>query len=514
MWWFAVSEALACGGFFCNAQEPVEQVGETIVFEVGGGTVTTHVVVQFEGRAKDFAWVLPAPGVPEVFLSSEALFDAVQVRTEPVLQLQYESDCYTRGATADAITVTDAVSSSASPPSAGGVEVLDTVGVGPYEGFVLSATDGVALTQWLQDNAFAVPDTFASASSPYLQDGMNFLALKLNKTAEVGDLPPLGVTWDGDRPSVPLTLTSVAAQPDMPLSVYILGESRAVPLNYLHVQMNPLVYDWFGRGQNWLERVGRAADEAGGHGFATTYAGPTGPADLGCRFYSTDGLALIPSALDWFRELPYHGFSGTPELMQILLEFVPPPNGVDPVQFYNNTYAYEAAWAALDATFDPIAATAALDERIVAPCTAAEDILEGNPYLTRLTSTISPEEMNVDPSFGFNATLPDVSNVLSATYRDNCDGTATFELPGGFELGVGETEDYGPTDAWIEEHLQYNALVIEQLSEEGPGEVLVDHRAELIGDILQGCGCATGANPGLAGALVLLGVALRRRRLG
>jgi len=36
-------QALACGGFFCDQLEPVDQMGERVVFAVDGDTVTMHV---------------------------------------------------------------------------------------------------------------------------------------------------------------------------------------------------------------------------------------------------------------------------------------------------------------------------------------------------------------------------------------------------------------------------------------------------------------------------------------
>lgn len=514
MSWLA-ADALACGGFFCNNTEPVDQTGETIVFEVEDGTVTTHVMVQYEGDAADFSWVLPVPGIPEVFLSTEALFDTLQVWTEPVpiLRRSWDEGCDT---TYSYLDYAGYSSSTASPVAEDdGVEILATPRVGPYVGVVIDAVDAASLVTWLTDNGFGIPPNFAQAAAPYLAGDMNFLVFKLDKDASAGDLPPLGVKWPGTQPSVPLTLTSVAAQPDLPLTVYVLGEMRAVPLSYLHVQMNPLVYDWFRRGRNWLEMVTKAMDEAGGRGFATTYAGPVQQPYLGCDAMNTSGLASIDSALNWFLELRGHGFFGTPEVLAVLRDHVPAPAGVDEVSFYNFPEEYAAAWTALDATFDPVAATAALDERVVQPCVDAEEILGRSPYVTRLTSTISPEEMTVDPTFGFNPNLPDVSNILEAELHNNCDGTSTLTLPGGYELLITSPGDRAePTDSWIDERLEHHALVIEQLSEDGT-EILADYREELVGDTLEdvagACGCSsTGGGAGLW-VLSLGLVGLRRR---
>ncbi|MFT6377779.1 MAG: hypothetical protein ACJARS_004442, partial [bacterium] len=80
----ATTDASACGGFFCS-QVDVDQIGEQIVFGVdpGTGTVETHVQVAYQGSAEDFAWVVPVPEVPELFLSTDMLFQQLRQRTRP-----------------------------------------------------------------------------------------------------------------------------------------------------------------------------------------------------------------------------------------------------------------------------------------------------------------------------------------------------------------------------------------------------------------------------------------------
>ncbi len=48
--------ANACGGFFCDRDEPVDQAGESIVFAVDGEEVTAHIGITYKGSARDFAW--------------------------------------------------------------------------------------------------------------------------------------------------------------------------------------------------------------------------------------------------------------------------------------------------------------------------------------------------------------------------------------------------------------------------------------------------------------------------
>ena len=47
--------------------------------------------------------------------------------------------------------------------------------------------------------------------------------------------------------------------------------------------------------------------------------------------------------------------------------------------------------------FDAAAFAAALDEVVVQPIIKAQEILDSMPYMTRIFTTISPEEMDRDP---------------------------------------------------------------------------------------------------------------------
>lgn len=539
------TSASACGGFFCNNVDPVDQSGETIVFGVEDGEVTTHVRIAYTGPGEDFAWVLPVPGVPEIFLSTDQLFLSLAGATQLVPQVQwtYGDTCSYSGQESDADADVDSDADFDTGSSGGFVDVLAEAPVGPYDTAVLQATDAVALVDWLQDNGYGVPDSLTGNIAPYLAGGMNFLALKLQKDADVGELAPLGIRWAGDRPSIPLTLTAVAATPDMPLTVYVVGEHRAVPLSYLHVQLNPLVHDWLHDGTTLAPRLAQASNEAGGLAFATTYAGPTG----GLRIYY-EGMFVIadlPALTDplaWFQALPSHGFFGTTEVLEVLRIYLPAPDGVDEQSFYNSAAYYGSsnyadAWTALAATFDSLAATAALEERIVEPRRQAQDLLDGGPYLTRLETAISPDEMLVDPIFGFNPDLPDVTSQLAATMHVECPSTGeirqatrTLTLPGDIAI-VLPTEaqlewSSQTTRSWLDDQIGHAAIVVEQLSESGPGQTIADYRDEL--DPLEtpegavpdpvlasegggGCGCSTGSSAGTLW-LGVAGLWARRRQ--
>ncbi len=71
--------AEACGGFFYSATQPVSQAAERIIFASNpDNTVTAVVQIQYSGPSEKLAWVLPAPGIPDVAVS----FDEAPRRVE------------------------------------------------------------------------------------------------------------------------------------------------------------------------------------------------------------------------------------------------------------------------------------------------------------------------------------------------------------------------------------------------------------------------------------------------
>ena len=83
------SAALACGGLFCSPTvAPIDQAAEEIWFALDeeAGTVEMHIAIQWEGKSEDFAWILPVPDEPELFLSSPTVFRGLQLLTNPSFQ--------------------------------------------------------------------------------------------------------------------------------------------------------------------------------------------------------------------------------------------------------------------------------------------------------------------------------------------------------------------------------------------------------------------------------------------
>ena len=97
--------------------------------------------------------------------------------------------------------------------------------------------------------------------------------------------------------------------------------------------------------------------------------------------------------------------------------------GVTSSTFYGNISCYWQQYAF--PPYDLAGLTQAISDSIVTPRINAQMMIDGHPYLTRLNTFISPEEMTKDPFFFESRDLGNVSNVHTAILRTMC-GAAEY----------------------------------------------------------------------------------------
>src|SRR6187549_2004976 len=97
---FLPATASACGGFFCNAAQPVNQAAEGIIFaDNGDGTTTAVIQIQYQGPAQSFSWLLPISSVPksddDIGIASNLALQRLQSATNPnyTLTTRVEGTC-------------------------------------------------------------------------------------------------------------------------------------------------------------------------------------------------------------------------------------------------------------------------------------------------------------------------------------------------------------------------------------------------------------------------------------
>ncbi len=263
------STVSACGGLFCQST-PVDQQAERIIFTVNDdGTISAYVQINYTGSAPDFSWVVPVPSVPQVDVAEIASFDELSNLTTPIFMPPLAPACM-------------AVPMSASGVDAavqeGSVEVLASGTAGPYAYDVVTSPDPNELITWLRTNNYRITEQMEPLVAVYTDEGMVFLAMKLQPEQGVQDIQPVVMTYESTLPMIPLRLTAVAANPNMTVITWVFADSQAYPVNYAH----PTIQDSdlrgsFGSfdGTNYLALVDMTVDLYQGRAFVTEYAQPT-----------------------------------------------------------------------------------------------------------------------------------------------------------------------------------------------------------------------------------------------
>jgi MYXO-CTERM domain-containing protein len=549
----APASAEACGGFFCDNSQPVNQQAERIIFARGeDGSVTAVIEILYDGPSERFAWLLPVDGVPEVAVSSGQAFQALQLATNP----QYRLTTTTEGQCMDFAfrgpPIAFAGDEGFGGPDAGAsaadagatVTVLDSGSVGPYDYATISVADGVEdpaeeARLWLEEEGYDVAELGTDRLGEYLARGNNLIAFRLTKGATSGAIRPIRLAFGSGQPIIPLRPTAVAAEDDMGIMVFMLGDSRAIPVNYASLELNESLIDWLNPGRNYEDVVAQAANEGGGQGFVTEYAGTSDVARQSIwADFMEDRWTPFADASTWEGHhglrlnALYRSYINLDGAREVLLEEVPRSGEVSDDEFLARFWLFVPERTETVEGLDVETLLARFEDEVIGPMRDTAALFDAHPYLTRLYTTMDAEEMTVDPAFDFNPDLPDVSNVHEAERVIECSPSVsladapwrvTFE-DGTVLRGSGNT---WPLDLTPETPA---AEVIRRVGTSGVGEIQTDNTdvaADIIetnnlrfpppsdgGGLVDGCsvggGGASSTSLALFAALALVG--LRRRR--
>jgi MYXO-CTERM domain-containing protein len=559
--------ARACGGFFCDRPPPdgslpIAQAGENVLFvlgkdpQTGQGTVEAHIQIVYEGAADQFSWVVPVTALPTLDVGSDALFDRLEPATRPSFKPQWQMDGTCQGFGGGNSGVGCGSSSSpkagrASESSSAGiegpaVEVVFRGNVGPYDSAVIRSDDPLALKTWLATNGYYVSDASAQIVDDYVAAHSYFVALRLRQGQDTSAIQPIVVRMASPEGCLPLKLTAIASTPDLRVNVWVLGDARAVPLDYVEIGVNQAKLDWFKFGANYDRLLGEAANEAGGNAFAVEYAKPS--ATLAAQFAISpsqiDQLAHATDPSTYLAQLKALGLAPTGLLLAVLRKHLPLPSslaaqGVTEAQFYGDPYRYLFGAVSLDVPFDAPATTAELQTTFFAPLAALQPLFSSHRYLTRFATFISPEEMTKDPRFVTNAELPDVepqhlavAHMLCGDQEyDVCHVPVRLRLEDGTDVMFAVAAD-APAACDAQKTPSYDRSGVDKLPSsdigwlrdaEGEGHKVVDNRSAITAGLARqnasvpvssgGCGCSVrGRARPVAAALALLVVLVARRR--
>jgi len=485
---------LACGGFFCDAVtlSPIYQAGERILFSRDDTTVTMHIEIVYAGDPTAFGWILPLAEIPTaqdgeplpldelLQISSQDLFDTLQNATDPTFaqnrSFEESEDCQDRrsggGDMAMEMSAPPMAGSTGDDDEMGPVTVLQEAAVGPYDAQLIEAESGDMLFEWLNDQGYFQDPKSLPLLEEYVDKGFKFLGIKLQNGQDSGDIKPIALTMSEQAPCVPLKLTSIAATPEMPILVWVLGEGRAVPKNFIHAVVNEQALTYPGA-QNYVDVVGAAVDTVEGRAWVTEYAQSTSSeagsfagAFLDPRaedFSSVNAAESVSGVLNAMSNIGYRW--NNPDVEDVLRNTLTKPEGLtgypngncywngggdqicDPDESHITTddefYGALDYWAQQvvvaehwNTTIDLAMLKTSLYEDVIQVRERIQALFDKDGVtLTRFFTTLDADEMTRDPIFSFNPDLPDVvldrSAELTVWSDPDCQPWGIMQYPDG-----------------------------------------------------------------------------------
>jgi hypothetical protein len=244
--------------------------------------------------------------------------------------------------------------------------------------------------------------------------------------------------------------------------------------------------------------VTRAAKEADGHGFVTEFAGNT--TDLGAQMvfeweeqeWSRISTTTYPNDLEMIRDTMqnFGAWDGYDDALRTSVT-LPETISYDDFMLCPACYLNDPE---SEVVFDRPTFLEQVFATVIAPMLATRDLVDDADKLTRLYTTMSAEDMTVDPLFNYNADLDDVSNIHTAEQFIACDDNDDWYI----ELAQGDTIRGETARVWPVEtgaSAQPGALRILQFGTSGAGDV-IDDQSSAVTVLLSDEAPGSGATPG------------------
>lgn len=243
------SDAQACGGCFTQQTETTQVSGHRMVLSVSQEQTTLYDQISYTGEPAEFAWVLPIRGEVQVAVSSDALFATLEGLTQVVINSP-SLNCNTGSCNGG--VGGSSVDGSVGP---GGVNVIAEQVVGPYETVQLTAEDPAALTAWLSEHGYNIPEDIQPIIDAYVGEGFGFLAVRLIPGNSVDAMQPIAVTTPGAGTELPLRMVAAGSGAITPITLWIVGEGRYEPANFpsFTIGLDEVVWDWDSQRSNYTD---------------------------------------------------------------------------------------------------------------------------------------------------------------------------------------------------------------------------------------------------------------------
>ncbi|MEO8094281.1 MAG: DUF2330 domain-containing protein [Pseudolysinimonas sp.] len=210
----AVAPAVACA---CGA--PAPKPGQDVIVDKelailswDGDQERIELLLDMLTDADDVGLIFPTPAPATVTAGNRQTFIDIEdaIAPKPVVVDDWWSSDNGEGLAGGA------------PPT-----VLDQVQLGPVQATTVAAADATGLTDWLDQNGYAIRPEIADGLQEYVDKGWYFVALKLTSAAPLdGMLDPVRFTFDSDQLVYPMALSKRATTLQQ-ARLYVFADHRA-----------------------------------------------------------------------------------------------------------------------------------------------------------------------------------------------------------------------------------------------------------------------------------------------
>jgi hypothetical protein len=311
----ATHDADACGACIPPPGENTVVTGHRMALSISPKQTVLWDQIEYAGAPESFAWVLPVKPGAIIQLSTDAWFDTLDAATttqvfQPQISCNNGSSgpSFGCGAGAELSTRADegvGTSGGGGPP----VTVVSRGSVGPYLTVTLSTDTPGALNTWLTDNGFALDPATQPVVDAYVEEGFDFIALKLLPDKGVGAMKPVRVVQDGANPTLPLRMVAIGTGANVALTLFLIGEGRWEANNFENVvaPTNLLAWDFKDSSSNYGEIRQKLLTQNDGATWLTSFAFQgallrqlpafTGFMGSGFRTYSAPGAGIFSDTI-------------------------------------------------------------------------------------------------------------------------------------------------------------------------------------------------------------------------
>ncbi len=219
----------ACGGCFAPPSLEVSEVtGHRMAFSISDARTVLWDQFEYSGEPEDFSWVLPVRagayveiGSPD-FLESLDAVTATRVAAPPFSCPSSSQGC---GCPIGMMSASDE-SASSQVDDGSRVTVVSRETVGPYETVILRSEDPTALQDWLASNGYVIPSDIDPIITAYVEEGYDFLALRLSPGLGIQQMQPVRVVTPEGEPVLPLRMVAAGVGANVAITLFVIGEQR------------------------------------------------------------------------------------------------------------------------------------------------------------------------------------------------------------------------------------------------------------------------------------------------